>query len=309
MKKTALVTGGAGFIGSHICDYLLERDYRVICVDNLITGSLENIEHIRGEDFIFINHDITEFIDIKDEIDFIFHFASPASPIDYLQLPIQTLKVGALGTHNILGLAKVKRAKIILASTSEVYGDPKVHPQTEDYWGNVNPVGPRGVYDEAKRFAEAMVMAYHRQQGLDTYIVRIFNTYGPRMRKNDGRAIPNFISQCLENRDITVFGDGKQTRSFCYISDMVEGIYRLINSDYHNPINLGNPYEMSIIELAESIKRLTESKSNIVFQELPEDDPLVRKPDISRAGKILKWKPKIEFEKGVAETINWFKSK
>lgn len=285
MKKNALVTGGAGFIGSHICDYLLEREYRVICMDNLITGSLENIAHIKSGDFIYINHDITEFIDIADKIDLIFHFASPASPIDYLQLPIQTLKVGALGTHNVLGLTKVKRAKMVLASTSEVYGDPKIHPQTEDYWGNVNPVGPRGVYDEAKRFAEAMVMAYHRQQGVNTYIVRIFNTYGPRMRKNDGRAIPNFISQCLENRDITVFGDGKQTRSFCYISDMVEGIYRLINSDYHNPVNLGNPSDMTIIELAECVKSITNSRSKIIFQDLPEDDPKVRKPEITKAKK------------------------
>ncbi|MCG9479554.1 MAG: SDR family oxidoreductase [Actinomycetia bacterium] len=309
MKKTALVTGGAGFIGSHICDYLLERDFRVICMDNLITGSLENIEHIRREDFLFINHDITEFIDIKEDIDLIFHFASPASPIDYLQLPIQTLKVGALGTHNILGLAKVKRAKIILASTSEVYGDPKIHPQTEEYWGNVNPVGPRGVYDEAKRFAEAMLMAYHRQQGVDTYIVRIFNTYGPRMRKNDGRAIPNFISQCLEGKNITVYGDGRQSRSFCYISDMVEGIYRLINSNYHLPVNIGNPEEMTILELAREIKSMTNSKSEIVFQDLPEDDPMVRKPDISKVRKILKWEPKVEFEKGIVETIKWFQGK
>jgi len=308
MKKNALVTGGAGFIGSHICDYLLEREYRVICMDNLITGSLENIAHIKSGDFIYINHDITEFIDIADKIDLIFHFASPASPIDYLQLPIQTLKVGALGTHNVLGLTKVKRAKMVLASTSEVYGDPKIHPQTEDYWGNVNPVGPRGVYDEAKRFAEAMVMAYHRQQGVNTYIVRIFNTYGPRMRKNDGRAIPNFISQCLENRDITVFGDGKQTRSFCYISDMVEGIYRLINSDYHNPVNLGNPSDMTIIELAECVKSITNSRSKIIFQDLPEDDPKVRKPEITKAKKIINWQPEINFETGINSTIDYFKA-
>jgi dTDP-glucose 4,6-dehydratase len=307
MKKTALVTGGAGFIGSHICDYLLEKDFRVLCMDNLITGSLENIEHIREGDFIYLNHDITEFIDIKENVDYIFHFASPASPIDYLQLPIQTLKVGALGTHNILGLTKVKRAKMILASTSEVYGDPKVHPQTEDYWGNVNPVGPRGVYDEAKRFAEAMVMAYHRQQGVSTYIARIFNTFGPRMRKDDGRAIPNFISQCLDNKDITVFGNGEQTRSFCYISDMVEGIYKMVNSGYHYPVNIGNPEEMSILNLAKNIKKLTGSKSKIVFQELPKDDPKVRRPDISKARKILKWKPEVGFEKGIAETIRWFK--
>jgi len=309
MKKTALVTGGAGFIGSHICDYLIEKNYRVICMDNLITGSLENIEHIRGGDFIFLNHDIAEYIEIKDEIDLIFHFASPASPIDYLQLPIQTLKVGSLGTHNVLGLAKAKRAKMILASTSEVYGDPKVHPQTEEYWGNVNPVGPRGVYDEAKRFAEALTMAYHRQQGLDTYIVRIFNTYGPRMRKDDGRAVPTFISQCLEDRDITVFGDGNQTRSFCYISDMVEGIYRLINSSYHLPLNIGNPGEMTILQLAENIKSIAKSKSNIVFQEMPSDDPLVRKPDISRAKKIIDWEPKISFKDGVEKTIKYFRGK
>ena len=309
MKKKALVTGGAGFIGSHICDHLLKRDFKIYCVDNLITGSLENIEHIRSSDFVYINHDITQFIEIKDDIDLIFHFASPASPIDYLQLPIQTLKVGALGTHNILGLAKTKRAKIILASTSEVYGDPKVHPQTEEYWGNVNPVGPRGVYDEAKRFAEAMVMAYHRQQGLDTYIVRIFNTYGPRMRKDDGRAIPSFITQSLEGRDITVFGDGSQTRSFCYISDMVEGIYKLINSDYHLPVNIGNPEEMTILKLAEEIKSISRGKSNIVFQDLPPDDPLVRRPDITRAKQILNWEPEVAFKKGITKAIDWFRSK
>jgi len=309
VKKKALVTGGAGFIGSHICDHLLKRDFKIYCVDNLITGSLENIEHIRSSDFVYINHDITQFIEIKDDIDLIFHFASPASPIDYLQLPIQTLKVGALGTHNILGLAKTKRAKIILASTSEVYGDPKVHPQTEEYWGNVNPVGPRGVYDEAKRFAEAMVMAYHRQQGLDTYIVRIFNTYGPRMRKDDGRAIPSFITQSLEGRDITVFGDGSQTRSFCYISDMVEGIYKLINSDYHLPVNIGNPEEMTILKLAEEIKSISRGKSNIVFQDLPPDDPLVRRPDITRAKQILNWEPEVAFKKGITKAIDWFRSK
>jgi dTDP-glucose 4,6-dehydratase len=309
MKKNILVTGGAGFIGSHICDYLLEKGHRVICMDNLITGTLENIKHIRTGDFIYLNHDITEYIDLKDDIDSIFHFASPASPIDYLQLPIQTLKVGSLGTHNILGLAKVKRARIVLASTSEVYGDPKVHPQAEEYWGNVNPVGPRGVYDEAKRFAEALTMAYHRQQGLDTYIVRIFNTYGPRMRKDDGRAVPTFISQCLENRDITVFGNGSQTRSFCYISDMVEGIYRLINSSYHLPLNIGNPEEMTILQLAHNIRDIAKSKSNIVFQELPADDPLVRKPDIGRAKKLLSWEPKVSFKDGVEKTIKYFRGK
>jgi len=306
-KKIALVTGGAGFIGSHICDYLLDKDFKVICMDNLITGSLRNIEHIRTGDFEFINHNITEEIIINCNIDYVFHFASPASPIDYLQLPIQTLKVGSLGTHNVLGLTKAKRAKMILASTSEVYGDPKVHPQTEEYWGNVNPVGPRGVYDEAKRFAEAITMAYYRQQGVDTHIVRIFNTYGPRMRRNDGRAIPAFISQALENKDITVFGSGKQTRSFCYISDMVEGIFRLINSNYHYPINIGNPDEMTILELAEKIKKFTNSKSNIVYHDLPVDDPLVRRPDITKAKKILNWEPKINFDEGIQKTIEWFK--
>jgi dTDP-glucose 4,6-dehydratase len=307
MKKTALVTGGAGFIGSHICDYLVEKDFKVICVDNLITGSLKNIEHITSSQFVYLNYDITQYIDIKEKLDYIFHFASPASPLDYLQLPIQTLKVGSIGTHNILGLAKAKRAKMILASTSEVYGDPKVHPQTEEYWGNVNPVGPRGVYDEAKRFSEALTMAYHRQQGLDTYIVRIFNTFGPRMRKNDGRAIPTFLSQCMEDKDITIFGDGKQTRSFCYISDIVEGIYRLINSDYNMPINMGNPEEMTIINLAENIRSLVKSKNNIVFQELPLDDPLVRKPDITKAKNILDWEPTVGFKEGIKNTIKFYK--
>jgi dTDP-glucose 4,6-dehydratase len=307
LKKTVLVTGGAGFIGSHICDYLLAQNYRVICIDNLITGSLQNIEHIKTGDFDFINHDITQEIIINSKIDYVFHFASPASPIDYLQLPIQTLKVGALGTHNVLGLTKSKRAKMILASTSEVYGDPKEHPQKEEYWGNVNPVGPRGVYDEAKRFAEAITMAYHRQQGVDTHIVRIFNTYGPRMRKNDGRAIPAFISQALENKQMTVFGKGLQTRSFCYISDLIDGIFKLINSDYHLPVNIGNPQEMTILELAEKIKLLCKSKSSIIYYELPIDDPLVRKPDITKAKTILKWEPKIYFDEGIKKTIEWFK--
>jgi dTDP-glucose 4,6-dehydratase len=308
MKKTALVTGGAGFIGSHICDYLIEKNLRVICVDNLITGSLKNIEHIKSGDFIFLNHDITQYIDIKDSIDYIYHLASPASPIDYLQLPIQTLKVGSIGTHNILGLAKVKRAKIILASTSEVYGDPKIHPQGEEYWGNVNPVGPRGVYDEAKRFAEALTMAYHRQQGLDTYIARIFNTYGPRMRKNDGRAVPTFLNQCLEGKDITVFGDGSQTRSFCYISDTVEGIYKLINSYYNLPLNIGNPEEMTILELAKNIKSIIKSKNNIIFQELPCDDPMVRKPDITKAKNVIGWEPRVSFRDGIERTIKYYKN-
>ncbi|MCE5330173.1 SDR family oxidoreductase [bacterium] len=308
-KKTALVTGGAGFIGSHICDYLLERDFKVICMDNLITGSLQNIDHIRTGDFDFINHNITDEIKIDFGIDYIFHFASPASPIDYLQLPIQTLKVGALGTHNVLGLTKTKRARMILASTSEVYGDPKIHPQTEEYWGNVNPVGPRGVYDEAKRFAEAITMAYYRQQGVDTHIVRIFNTYGPRMRRNDGRAIPAFISQALENKEITVFGKGLQTRSFCYVFDLVEGIFKLINSDYHMPVNIGNPQEMTILELAEKIKSFCNSKSNIVYHELPIDDPLVRRPDITKAKTILGWEPKVNFNEGIQKTIDWFNLK
>jgi len=285
----------------------LDRGFRVICIDDLITGSLKNLAHIDSEDFIFINHDITEYIKIDEKVDYIFHFASPASPIDYLQLPIQTLKVGSLGTHNVLGLAKAKRAKMILASTSEVYGDPKVHPQVEEYWGNVNPVGPRGVYDEAKRFAEAIVMAYHKQQGVDTRIARIFNTYGPRMRKNDGRAIPTFIVQALEKREITVFGDGSQTRSFCYISDMVEGIFRLAQTNYHFPINIGNPNEMSILELAEKIKNITGSSSKIVFCDLPVDDPIVRRPDTTKAKKILNWQPKVSFEEGMNKTVKWFK--
>lgn len=307
-KKTALITGGAGFIGSHLCDYLLEKGFKVICMDNLLTGSLRNIEHIKTGDFDFINHNITDEISLSCGIDFIFHFASPASPIDYLQLPIQTLKVGALGTHNVLGLAKAKRAGMILASTSEVYGDPKIHPQNEEYWGNVNPVGPRGVYDEAKRFAEAITMAYFRQQGVNTHIARIFNTYGPRMRKNDGRAIPAFISQALANKEITVFGKGTQTRSFCFVKDLIDGIYKLISSGYHMPVNLGNPQEMTILELAESIKTYCNSSSRIVYHDLPEDDPLVRKPDITKAGKILNWAPKISFNEGIQKTIEWFKS-
>jgi len=304
---TALVTGGAGFIGSHLCKYLLKKNYKVICIDNLITGSLKNLEDIKAGDFLFVNHDVTEHIDIKDNINIIFHLSSPASPIDYLQLPIQTLKVGALGTHNILGVAKSKRATILLASTSEIYGDPLIHPQTEEYWGNVNPIGPRGVYDEAKRFAEAITMAYHRQQGLDTRIARIFNTYGPNMRMRDGRVIPNFITQCLKDEDMTTYGDGKQTRSFCYIEDMVEGLYKLSKSDYHYPINLGNPNEITILELANRIKSLTNSTSKTIFNPLPVDDPKVRMPDISKAKKILKWEPKVNLEEGLVKTISWFK--
>jgi len=305
--ETALVTGGAGFIGSHLCKYLLKKNYKVICIDNLITGSLKNLEGIKTGDFLFVNHDVTEHIEIKDNINVIFHLSSPASPIDYLQLPIQTLKVGALGTHNILGLAKSKRAAMLLASTSEVYGDPLIHPQKEEYWGNVNPVGPRGVYDEAKRFAEAITTAYHKQQGVDTRIARIFNTFGPNMRLRDGRVIPNFIIQCLKGEDITAYGDGKQTRSFCYIEDMVEGLYKLSKSDYHYPVNLGNPNEITILELANKIKSLTNSTSKTIFNPLPVDDPKVRMPDISKAKKILKWEPKVNLEEGLVKTIGWFK--
>ncbi|MCL4378724.1 MAG: SDR family oxidoreductase [Actinobacteria bacterium] len=306
-KNTALVTGGAGFIGSHLCKYLLKKNYRVICADDLITGTLRNLEDIKSEDFIFINHDITEYIDIKDNVSIIFHLASPASPIDYLQLPIQTLKVGALGTHNILGLAKSKRAIMLLASTSEVYGDPLVHPQDEGYWGNVNPIGPRGVYDEAKRFSEAITMAYHRQQGLNTRIARIFNTYGPNMRMRDGRVIPNFIIQCLKGEEITIYGNGNQTRSFCYVDDMVEGLFKLSQVDYSDPVNLGNPDEWNILRLADKIKVLTESESKIIFNPLPVDDPKVRMPNTSKAKKILNWEPKISLEEGLLKTIGWFK--
>lgn len=302
-----LVTGGAGFLGSHLCDYLLKNDHYVICMDNLVTGSSDNLKHINSDKFIFIKHDITKYIEIEEDLDFIFHFASPASPVDYLRYPIKTLKVGALGTHNVLGLAKAKKARILLASTSEVYGDPKVHPQNEDYWGNVNPVGPRGVYDEAKRFAEAMTMAYHKKHNIETRIARIFNTYGIRMRKDDGRVIPTFVNQALKGEDVTVFGDGNQTRSFCHVSDMIEGIYKLMMSDYILPINLGDPDEMTILELAKYIKKITNSKSKIVFHPLPENDPKTRKPDISRAKKILEWEPKISFEKGMEEFIEWFK--
>ncbi|MGB3345707.1 MAG: UDP-glucuronic acid decarboxylase family protein [Candidatus Humimicrobiia bacterium] len=302
-----LVTGGAGFLGSHLCDYLLKNDHYVICMDNLVTGSSDNLKHINSDKFIFIKHDITKYIEIEEDLDFIFHFASPASPVDYLRYPIKTLKVGALGTHNVLGLAKAKKARILLASTSEVYGDPKVHPQNEDYWGNVNPVGPRGVYDEAKRFAEAMTMAYHKKHNIETRIARIFNTYGIRMRKDDGRVIPTFVNQALKGEDITVFGDGNQTRSFCHVSDMIEGIYKLMMSDYILPINLGDPDEMTILELAKYIKKITNSKSKIVFHPLPENDPKTRKPDISRAKKILEWEPKISFEKGMEGFIEWFK--
>ncbi|MCD6116835.1 SDR family oxidoreductase [bacterium] len=304
-----LVTGGAGFLGSHLCDFLLNKGHEVIAVDNLITGSIDNIAHIKSEKFTFIKHDVTNYIYIKGPVDYILHFASPASPRDYLEFPIQTLKVGSLGTHKALGLALQKKATFLLASTSEVYGDPKIHPQPETYWGNVNPVGPRGVYDEAKRFAEALVMAYHRFHGVETRIVRIFNTYGPRMRPEDGRAIPTMVPQALRGEPITVFGDGSQTRSFCYVSDLVEGIYRLLLSDMHDPVNIGNPDERSILDLAENIIRLTGSKSKIEFKELPVNDPKVRQPDLTRAKKYLEWKAQVEFEEGLGKTIEWFKDR
>jgi dTDP-glucose 4,6-dehydratase len=296
---TAVVTGGAGFLGSHLCEHLLEKGYRVICVDNLETASLENIEHVRDGGFTFVNHDMIEHIEIEEPVDVVFHLASPASPIDYLRLPLHTLKVGSYGTHNALGLAKFKRARFLLASTSEVYGDPEVHPQPETYWGHVNPIGPRGVYDEAKRYAEAMTMAYHRQQGVDTSIARIFNTYGPRMRPHDGRAIPTFVRQALENKPLTVYGDGSQTRSFCYVDDLVRGLFLLAQSGEHLPVNLGNPDEYTILELAETVLRLTESKSEIVFEALPIDDPQIRQPDITRARQVLGWEPEVDLEAGL----------
>ncbi len=307
MPRT-LVTGGAGFLGSHLCEYLLKKGHEVIAMDNLLTGSITNIEHLQCEQFKFIKHDVTEYIYVGGPIDYILHFASPASPMDYLQLPIQTLKVGALGTHKALGLAKEKKATFLLASTSEVYGDPLVHPQNEEYWGHVNPVGPRGVYDEAKRFAEALTMAYHRTHGVDTKIVRIFNTYGPRMRPNDGRAIPTFIPQALRGEPITVFGDGSQTRSFCFVDDLVEGIYRLLMSDVHDPVNIGNPSEMTIKELAEEVVRLTGSRSEIIYKPLPVDDPKIRQPDITRAKTLLGWEPKVSLQEGLKKTIDWFRT-
>jgi len=304
-----LITGGAGFIGSYLCDRFLAGGDEVICMDNLITGSADNISHIQNSRFSFINYDVTNYIYIKGQLDYILHFASPASPLDYLEYPIQTLKVGSLGTHKVLGLAKEKKSRFLLASTSETYGDPLIHPQNEDYWGNVNPVGPRGVYDEAKRFAEAMTMAYHRYHQVDTRIVRIFNTYGPRMRIRDGRAIPNFIAQALRDEDVTVFGDGMQTRSFCYIDDMVEGIHRLLMSDYNMPVNIGNPHEMTVIGMAREILSLTGSKSSIINTPLPEDDPKVRQPDITRANTILGWKPTVDLRDGLTKTIEYFKAK
>ena len=304
-----LITGGAGFLGSHLCDYLMEKEHDVICIDNLLTGSSENIEHCIGNPkFTFIKHNVSEYIYIGGEIDNVLHFASPASPLDYLKLPIQTLKVGSLGTLNAIGVAKDKKARFLLASTSEVYGDPLVHPQTEDYWGNVNPVGPRGVYDEAKRFAEAMVMAYHRSHGVDTRIVRIFNTYGSRMRINDGRALPAFISQALNGKDLTVFGDGSQTRSFCYVSDLVEGIHRLLVSDVTDPVNIGNPTEIKLIDVAKEILEMTGSKSKIIFKPLPIDDPKCRQPDITKAKKLLNWVPEVSRTDGLKKTIEYFRS-
>jgi dTDP-glucose 4,6-dehydratase len=305
----ALVTGAAGFIGSHLSELLLDRGFSVVGMDNLLTGDLANIEHLAGRDFVFVKHDITNYIHVPGPLDCIFHFASPASPIDYLRVPIQTLKVGSLGTHHVLGVAKEKKARFLLASTSEVYGDPLVHPQREDYWGNVNPVGPRGVYDEAKRFSEAMTMAYHRVHGVETRIVRIFNTFGPRMRVEDGRAIPAFLSQALRNEDVTVFGDGRQTRSLCYVSDLVDGIFRLMASDVVDPVNIGNPHEMTIRELAEQIIALTGSRSRIVEKALPVDDPKVRQPDITRARTLLGWEPKVHLAEGLQKTLEYFKRK
>ncbi len=307
-KKTAVITGGAGFIGSHLCDKLIKEGFKVTCLDNLITGNTQNIAHlIKDKNFRFIKHNVTKYIDMRGKADYVLHFASPASPVDYLKFPIQTLKVGSLGTHNALGLAKEKHAIFLLASTSEVYGDPLAHPQPEEYWGNVNCVGPRGVYDESKRFAEAITMAYHRVHKIDTKIVRIFNTYGERMRINDGRAIPNFICQALKNKPLTVYGKGIQTRSFCYISDLIEGIFRLMNSNINAPINLGNPNEFTILELARLITRIVETKSKIIFKPLPEDDPKQRQPDISKAKKILKWQPEISLKDGLIKAIEWFK--
>lgn len=306
----SIVTGGAGFLGSHLCDRLLAEDHRVIAIDNLITGNLENIAHLAGnQKFTFIHHNVTNYIYITEPVHYVFHFASPASPIDYLELPIQTLKVGALGTHNSLGLAKAKGARFILASTSEVYGDPLEHPQTENYWGNVNPIGPRGVYDEAKRFAEAITMAYHRYHGVDTRIVRIFNTYGPRMRLRDGRVVPAFIGQALRGEPLTVFGEGHQTRSFCYCSDLIDGIYRLSQANVHEPVNIGNPTEFTIADFARLILKLTGSNSAIVHKPLPVDDPKQRRPDITRARQLLSWEPKVELEDGLARTIDFFRDK
>jgi dTDP-glucose 4,6-dehydratase len=303
---TAVVTGGAGFLGSHLCDYLVERDFRVVCIDNLDTGSLQNVEHLRRDNFQFVNHDVTEYLDVDGDVDVVYHLAALASPIDYLRMPLHSLKVGSYGTHHALGLAKWKRARFLLASTSEVYGDPQVHPQPETYWGNVNPIGPRGVYDEAKRYAEALTMAYHGQQGVDTAIVRIFNTYGPRMRPNDGRAVPTFVRQALEGKPLTVFGDGTQTRSFCYVDDLIRGVVALAESDEHLPVNIGNPREFTLKELAETVLSVTGSKSEIVHEALPVDDPQVRQPDITRAKQVLGWEPEIELEEGLKRMLPSF---
>lgn len=309
MQKRILITGAAGFLGSHLCDKFIKEGYHVIAMDNLITGDLKNIEHLfKLENFEFCHHDITKFIHVPGELDYILHFASPASPIDYLKIPIQTLKVGSLGTHNLLGLAKEKNARMLIASTSEVYGDPLVHPQTEDYFGNVNTIGPRGVYDEAKRFQESITMAYHRFHGLETRIVRIFNTYGPRMRLNDGRVIPAFIGQALRGEDLTIFGDGMQTRSFCYVSDQVEGVYRLLLSDYSLPVNIGNPNEITIKDFADEIIRLTGTEQKVIYKDLPQDDPLQRQPDISLAKELLGWEPKVNRSEGMKLTLDYFKS-
>jgi len=307
MQPRSLVTGGAGFLGSHLCEYLLKKGHYVIAMDNLLTGYVGNIEHLQGESFHFIRHDVTEYIFLAGKVDYVWHFASPASPLDYLQLPIHTLKVGALGTHKALGLAMEKGAGFLLASTSEVYGDPMVHPQPEEYWGNVNPVGPRGVYDEAKRFAEAMTMAYHRHKGVDTKIVRIFNTYGPRMRPNDGRAIPTFIPQALRNEPLTLFGDGSQTRSFCYVEDLIEGIYRLMMSDYHEPVNIGNPHELTIREMAEQVIKISGSSSELISKPLPVDDPKVRQPNTTLAKQLLDWEAKVPLAEGLERTIAYYR--
>lgn len=305
--KRILITGAAGFLGSHLCDRFLKEGYYVVGMDNLLTGNIKNIEHLFPvKEFEFYHHDVTKFVHVPGNIDYILHFASPASPIDYLKMPIQTLKVGALGTHNLLGLAKAKGARILVASTSEVYGDPLVHPQQEEYWGNVNPIGPRGVYDEAKRFMESITMAYHNFHGVQTRIIRIFNTYGPRMRLDDGRALPTFLSQALRNEDVTVFGDGSQTRSFCYVDDLVEGIYRLLLSDYHKPVNIGNPVEITLKQFAEEVIALTGTKSKIIYEPLPQDDPKQRKPDITKAKELLGWEPKIDRSEGLKRTLEYF---
>ena len=303
---TAVVTGGAGFLGSHLCDHLVSKDYRVVCVDNLDTGSLQNVEHLRSDNFVFINQDVTQHLELEEPVDTVYHLAALASPIDYMRMPLHSLKVGSYGTHNALGLAKFKRARFLLASTSEVYGDPQVHPQPETYWGNVNPIGPRGVYDEATRYAEAMTMAYHSQQGVDTSIARIFNTYGPRMRPSDGRAVPTFVRQALEGKPLTVFGDGSQTRSFCYVDDLIRGLVQLAESGEHLPVNLGNPGEFTLNELAETVLRITGSKSEVVYEALPVDDPQVRQPDITRARQLLGWEPEVQLEDGLRRMLPSF---